>query len=235
MRFSTTHWSVVLAAGDSQNPDSRTALATLCQGYWYPIYAYLRSLGHDPEAAQDLVQGFFVHILEKRSLRVARPDRGRFRSFLKTALRHHIINEWERGQAQKRGGGERHMPIDTTAAESRFHNEPAAGQSPERAFEKRWAGLLLTRTLDQLREEMMNSGAPDRLHRLEPFLTGLHPTASYGEVAADLDMSVSAVKVAVHRMRRRFGQLLRQEVAQTVDDPSEIDGEIRYLFSVIDS
>jgi RNA polymerase sigma-70 factor (ECF subfamily) len=226
---------MVLAAGDSQDPDSRNALAALCRTYWYPIYAQVRHLGHDADTARDLTQGFFAFVLEKRTLKVAHPDRGRFRAFLKTSLRHFISHERERAQALKRGGGERLLELDFDSAESQYRVEPAHEQTPEKLFEKRWARTLMQRALDHLREEMAESSAADRFRRLEPFLVERPPHGSYREVAADLDMTEDAVKTAVRRLRQRFGKLLRIEVARTVEDPGDVDEEIRYLFSAIRS
>jgi RNA polymerase sigma-70 factor (ECF subfamily) len=234
-RFSTTHWSVVLAAGDSQSPDAREALATLCRTYWYPVYAQFRHLENDADAARDLTQGFFTHLLEKRTIGVVTPDRGRFRSFLKTSLRNYRSHERDRDRAQKRGGGVPLVSLDGGVADSRYTQEPADTRSPDKIFEKRWARELLTRALDLLRHERYESDASERFDRLEPFLTGRGDGAGYRQVAGELGTSESAVKVAVHRMRRRFGALLRQEVARTVNDPDDVDEEIRYLFSVVDS
>jgi RNA polymerase sigma-70 factor (ECF subfamily) len=233
-RFSTPQWSLVLAAGDSQSPDSREALATLCQIYWYPIYALVRHLGEDPDSAQDLTQGFFADLLERRFFKVAKPERGRFRSFLKTAVHHYLSHERDRARARKRGGGTRPLGLDFDDAESRYKLEAADDQSPDKLFEKRWARALLTRAIRRLREETRPSEDGDRLRRLVPFLTGETPHPTYAQVAAELGSSESAVKAAVHRMRRRFGKLLREEVAQTVGNPIEIDEELRHLFAVLE-
>ena len=232
--FSTTQWSLVLAAGDSQSPDSREALAALCQIYWYPIYALVRHLGKDPDQAQDRTQGFFADLLERRVFKVARPERGRFRSFLKTALHHYLSHERDRSRAQKRGGGEQHLSLDFEDAESRYRLEASDSETPDRLFERRWARALLTSAIERLRRESRESADGNRVRRLVPFLTGETPHPTYAEVAAELGSSEAAVKAAVHRMRRRFGKLLRDEVAQTVGDPSKIDEELRHLFAVLE-
>lgn len=232
-RFHTTRWSMVLAAGNSAHPDFRPSLESLCEIYWYPLYAYIRRRGCDADTAQDLAQGFFSNLLERGSLRIADPDRGRFRSFLLTSLKNYMTNEWDRERAQKRGGGREPIPLDLDTAEGRYQREPADDRAPDRYFARRWALALLDRTMERLRQEMGRSGGPERFERLSPFLTGDDAGTPYKRVAAELDMSESAVKVAIHRMRKRYGQLLREEVAQTVDDPSRVDEEIRYLFGAL--
>jgi len=230
--FSTTQWSVVLAAGDSCDPASREALATLCGTYWYPVYALVRHLGSDVEAARDLTQAFFAHLLEKQTVKAATPDRGRFRSFLRTALRNYLDHERVRAQAQKRGGGQPVLTLDFDTAESRYRSEPAQRETPETIFEKRWARILLTRVLDRLREEMGEVNR-ERFQRLAPFLTEPSHGVGYKQIADELEMTETAVKGAVHRMRKRYGALLRDEVARTVNDPDEVEKEIRHLFSVV--
>ena len=234
-RFKTTRWSVVLAAGDSRNPQSREALTTLCQSYWYPVYAQFRQLGNGSDAAQDLTQGFFTELLDKQTLKVADPDRGRFRSFLKTSLRHYLSHERRRQRAQKRGGGQPTVALDADQAESMYGLEPADEETPESVFEERWARTLLQQVFERLQGETRGETARDRFRRLEPFLSGKGSGERYKDVAAELGMSESAVKVTLHRMRRRFGELLREEVARTVDDTAEVDGEIRYLFRALDA
>jgi len=233
--FPTTQWSAVLAAGDSRNPEAPGALAELCRTYWYPVFAEIRQAGHDAESAEDLTQGFFAHFLEKRAIKVADPDRGRFRSFLKTAVRNFLSKERHRAQALKRGGGNPPLGLDFETAESWYRREPADPRTPADVFDQRWARALLTRALHRLREEARAAGNLDRFRMLEPFLTGGAVGAGHKEVAAKLGVTESAVRVAVHRLRRRYGKLLRDEVARTVDDSGQVDEELHYLFSVIDS
>ena len=234
--FSTTHWSLVLAAGDSHDPRSREALAELCVAYWYPVYVLVRHLGNDAVAAQDLTQGFFVELLEKKTLAVASPDRGRFRAFLKTAVRNYLSHERERAQAQKRGGGRAPIALDLEAAETRYRSEPGRNQNPESLFEKRWARTLMTRALEALRKEFENSPNEERYRQLEPYLTGsAAPGRSYDELARELDMSAAAIRTAVRRLRKRYGEFLRLEVGRTVSSADEIDQELRHLFSVVQS
>lgn len=231
--FVTTRWSLVVAAGDSRHPGSRDALATLCEAYWPPVYSYVRSRGYDAEAARDLTQGFFTRLLEKGYLKEAREERGRFRSFLLTSVKHFLANEWDREQALKRGGGKTPLSLDVDTAEYRYRPQPADGETPEKIFEKRWALTVLDQTLDRLEDEMRRSGNVERFRRLRPFLTSEGGGAHYRQVAQQLEISEAAVKVAIHRLRRRFGELLREEVAQTVSDPDSVDGELRFLFAVM--
>jgi len=233
--FPTTHWSVVLAGADTANPESRRALELLCRRYWYPIYAHARFLGHEPDPAQDLTQGFFTYLLEKHALKVADPQRGRFRAFLKGTFAHFMANERRTARAQKRGGGKSDLPLDLDTAESRYRLEPVDATTPEQNFERAWARTLLDRSLERLAGEMEAEGAGTRFRRLEPFLTGRADGASYSEIGGELGMAEGAVKGAVHRMRRRFGQVLRDEVAQTVGDAGQVEDELRHLFAVLDT
>lgn len=233
--FPTTHWSVVLAGADSANPESRQALEVLCRQYWYPVYAHARFLGHDPDRAQDLTQGFFTYLLDKHALKVADPQRGRFRAFLKGTFAHFVANEQRTARAQKRGGGKPDLSFDLDTAESRYRLEPVETRNPEQSFERAWARTLLGRSLDRLAAEMEAEGAGARYERLEAFLTGGSADTSYREIGRELDMSEGAVKAAVHRMRQRFGRILRDEVAHTVGDAEHVDDELRHLFAVLDT
>jgi RNA polymerase sigma-70 factor (ECF subfamily) len=230
-RFITTEWSVVLAAADSQDPGSREALASLCQTYWYPVYAQIRYRGQDSETARDLTQGFFAELLEKRSLRLADPQRGRFRAFLKTSIDYFLSHERQRAAALKRGGGQSPISLDFDAAEAQYRLEPAGDGAPDKLFEKRWARATLNRVLERLGQEFEAAGDRDRFRRLAPFLTG--SKERYKGVASELGVSEAAVKVAVHRLRHRYGHLLRAEVARTVNDPEEVDAEIKYVFAAL--
>ena len=234
-QFATTHWSLVVAAGDSRNPECRAALETLCQAYWPPVYAYARRRGYDASEAQDLTQGFFAHLLEGRRLKQADRERGRFRSFLLAAVKNYLSNEWDRATAAKRGGGEPTLSLDFDSAEGQYQLEPSAEETPEKIFERRWALTLLERVLDKLREELDRPGSRERAERLFPFLTDDRSNIPYKQVAEDLGMSESAVKVAIHRMRKRYGVLLRAEVKEIVDSPDDVDREIRHLFEAVGS
>ncbi len=234
-RFPSTRWSLVLAAGDARNTEGREALASLCKTYWPPVYGYIRRKGSDTESARDLTQGFFARFLERSSFGRADPARGRFRSYLLGAVNHYLADEWDRTHAQKRGGGELCMSLDVETAEGQYRLEPSHDWTPEKVFERRWALTLLQHVLEKLRQEKSTSSTPERFARLQGLLTGGSLDAPYGQVATELGMSEGALKVTVHRLRRRYGELLRQEVAETVDDPSGVDDEIRYLISVLGS
>jgi len=223
----------VVAAGDSQHPNSRKALAALCEVYWYPVYAQVRYRGYDSEAAKDLTQGFFAELLEKRSLKLADPHRGRLRAFLKSSIENFLSHERQRDAALKRGGGKAPISLDFDGAEAQYRLEPGRDEAPDKLFERRWARATLNRVLAGLAEESRAAGEGRRFQRLAPFLTGGSSGKRYKSVAAELGISESAVKVAVHRLRGRYGQLLRAEVARTVNDPEAVDAEIKYLFSAL--
>lgn len=231
-RFATTQWSRVLVAGDSQDPARHDALADLCQRYWFPVYAFLRRRGTPAEAAQDLTQGFFCHVLEKGTLKAADRGRGRFRSYLLGALKFYLADEHDRASAQKRGGAVTTVSLDLEAAEARYTPEPDRQDDPDHLFVRRWALEVLEQAHARLRAHLDKTGDPERSRRLAGFLTDSE-NRRYREVAAELQMSESAVKVAVHRLRRRFGAVLREEVARTVADPSRVDDELRFLLAAI--
>jgi RNA polymerase sigma-70 factor (ECF subfamily) len=233
--FATTRWSVVLEAARQSTPASREALSTLCSVYWYPLYAYLRRRGHGVHEAQDLTQGFFARFLEKNYLQVLDPGRGKFRSYLLKALEHYLANEWDRARAEKRGGRASHLPLDLDSAESRYALEPSHESTPEKIFERRWALTLLERALDRLRESYSGSGKARLFGALKPYLTGGEGEVTYREAGAALGLSEGAVKLAVHRLRGRFREMLRAEIAQTVSTEAEIEDEIRHLFSALGS
>ncbi len=229
--FASTHWSIVLAAGHRSSPGSREALAALCRDYWFPLYAYARRRTRDAHEAQDLTQAFFAALLEKNYLAAVRPERGRFRAFLLTAFKHFLANEWEKAQAQKRGSGVAPIPLDFVAGESRFAHEPADELTPERLFERQWVLSLLDRVLRQLRDEFARDGKLDQFERLKVFITPQTSAVSHSDVARELGITEGAVSVAAHRLRRRYRELLRAEIAQTVAGPGEVDDEIRSLFA----
>ena len=233
-RFPTTHWSRVVAAGDPRAPQAREALTALCNAYWYPLYAYIRSRGHAPEQAQDLTQDFFAYVLERDLLTKADPDRGRFRSFLRTICGRYLADWNDRQNAAKRGGGRTGLPIDARDAEGRYAREPSHELTAERIFDRSWALTLLGRVLDQLGREYDDAGRPETFEELRVVLTHGPQAVPYATIASRLGIREGAVRVAVHRLRRRYGALLRQEIAATVDDPAEVDDEIRDLFNALE-
>jgi RNA polymerase sigma factor (sigma-70 family) len=232
--FAATRWTLVLAAARGNvTPRAAEAMAELCRVYWYPLYAYVRRRGHDSHEAEDLTQEFFLRLLAKNYLADADREKGKFRAFLLASLRHFLANEWDRSQAQKRGGGQTVLPISTVDAESRYRLEPWHDLTPERLFERQWALTVLDQVLLRLRAGFAAEGKETVFNRLKQFLTGGRESGSYAQVAADLEMSEGAVKTAVHRLRRRYRQLLRDEIAQTVAGPEEVDGEIEYLLACL--
>ena len=232
--FATTRWTIVLAAGDRHNQDSRQALETLCGTYWTPVYSFVRRRGHSADEAQDLTQGFFTRLLEKQSLAAANRERGKFRSFLLSSVKNYLANEWDRSQAQKRGGGTQAVPIDAESAERLYSPQRAPQESPEKIFERRWAAALVEQVFSRMHEDAQAAGQLKAFERIKAFLTGEAVGVRYQDVAEELNLSEAAVKVRVHRLRRRFGDLLRQEVAQTVQSPDQVEAEIRYLFSAVE-
>jgi RNA polymerase sigma factor (sigma-70 family) len=231
--FVTTHWSVVLAAGRSDTPRARNALSKLCQTYWHPLYAYARARGHGREDAQDLTQEFFARLLEKNWIGSAEREKGRFRSFLLTVMKRFLADEWDKARAEKRGGGVPLLSLEFDTAETRLSHEPADGVTPEHSFERRWALTLLEEVLKQLREENEREGNAELFAVLTPCLVGERTSLPYAELAKKLALSESAVKSAVHRLRQRYRKLLREEIAQTVATPGEVDDELRHLLSVL--
>jgi RNA polymerase sigma-70 factor (ECF subfamily) len=232
-QFASTHWSLVVAAGQRDRPESEAALANLCRLYWYPLFAYARRHLANREDAQDLTQEFFARLLERDYLRQADPQRGRFRSFLLTAFKHFLAHERERANAQKRGGGRKALPLDFQFGERRYQREPSHQATAEALYERGWALTLLEQALARLREEQTGTGKGRLFECLKGTLTGAAPPRPYAELAAELGMSAEAVKVAAHRLRRRYGELLRAEIAQTVTTAEEIDDELRDLFAAL--
>lgn len=231
-RFATTRWSLVLAAADMRaTTRSNEALAALCGSYWYPLYAYVRRQGHSADAAQDLTQEFFVRFLEKELLQSVDRERGRFRSYLLAALKHFLSDQWDRASAKKRGGGQAAISLDLKDAEGRYAVEPAGGLSAEQIFERRWTLTVLDQVLGRLKSEYTKPGKAALFERLKEFLTGDDRLDSYAKAATELGMTEGAIKVAAHRMRRRYGELLQEEIAETVTEPSEIEDEIQHLFA----
>jgi RNA polymerase sigma-70 factor (ECF subfamily) len=231
--FATTHWSIVLSAGRKESGESGKALASLCQAYWYPLYAYVRRRGYSAHEAQDLTQEFFLHLLQQESIQVADPERGKFRSFLLASLQNFLANEWRRGQAEKRGGGTPVISLDLHAGEDRYGLEPADTVTPEKIFERRWALTLLDMALTRLQEEFTTSGKKELFDALKEHLGSGASGTPYAVVAARLGMTEGAVKVASHRLRRRCREILRGAIGETVADPADIDGELQQLFAAI--
>jgi RNA polymerase sigma-70 factor (ECF subfamily) len=232
--FPTTHWSRIVAAGDPGAPLAREALAELCRVYWFPLYAYIRRPGHDPDRASELTQDLFVRLLEKGVLAAADPARGRFRAFLRAVCADFLANRRDREHALKRGGGRAVVRIDCDGAEGRYAREPAHELTPERIFDRTWALILLGRVLERLREEYRSAGQSATFELLSPVLTDGPRAVPYATLAARLSTTEGAVRVAVHRLRRRYGERLREEIAATVDEPAEVDDEIRDLFAALD-
>jgi RNA polymerase sigma-70 factor (ECF subfamily) len=214
-------------------PEARPALELLCAAYWYPLYAHVRRRGYSADEAQDHTQQFFADILQRQALRAADQARGRFRSFLLAALDHFLANERRRGQAQKRGGGQRPLPLDFDTGESRYLREPVHSETPEREFLRRWAIELLGRSLDHLRDEYRTRGRLELFEELKAHLSGDSEAAPHAEIAARLGMTAGAVKTALSRLRRRCRELLREEIAQTVAAPGDVDDELRELLSAL--
>ena len=232
-QFATTSWSQVLAARDGPSTESRQALEALCKAYWYPLYAYVRLQGYDPEASRDLTQAYFAQLLEKEYLKDVEPHAGRFRAFLKVSVKHFLSKERVKEHALKRGGRAQVFSLDAEDAEGHYRFEPVDRLTPEEIFERRWALTALERVLGKLRGEFSQAGKEEELQRLKPFLTGEEPRVSYRQVASELGTSEGAVKASVRRLRGRFGKLLREEIAETVANPDEVDDEVRHLLQVI--
>jgi RNA polymerase sigma factor (sigma-70 family) len=232
-QFPTTRWTLVVAAGDPHRKEARSALVDLCENYWYPLYAYLRRRGYSADEAQDLTQEFFVRVLEGRYLDRADPEKGRFRAFILTSLKFFVADEEDRHRARKRGGGVL-VPLEFSSGEERYQREPSHGETPERVFERRWALSLLDRVVERLRNEFVHHGRPEHFERLKVFLLG-QSDAPYAALAREMNTSEGALKVAIHRLRKRYREVFRQEIADTVVDPADVDSELRYLAAVLTS
>jgi RNA polymerase sigma-70 factor (ECF subfamily) len=228
--FVTTRWSVVLAA---KNQDSRQALETLCRAYWYPLYAYVRRDGHTPHDAQDLTQEFFARLVKKEWLRFAGPEHGRFRTFLLVAMKRFLINEWHKNSSQKRGGHITHVPLDSEDAERRFASEPDL--APDAMFERRWAMTLLEQTLTGLEAEFATATKAEDFQALKHCLTLDRGSISYPELAAQMSCTEGAARVAVHRLRKRFRELFRANIAATLAEGEDVDMELKHVVAVLGS
>lgn len=230
-QFRTTHWSVVLLSAQSQVSGSRKALAELCQLYWYPLYAFVRRRGYSAEDAQDLTQGFFLSLLEHKSLRKVGPEKGRFRSFLLASLKNYLFDEFDRENSVKRGGQIEFVTLDFENGEERYLLDAGDSLTAEKVFDARWAMTLLDHAIARLREEYALQGKTAIMDALRPFLDPINckRLPSYDEVADELQVNPGGVKTLIHRMRKRYNELLREEVARTVTDPQAVDDEIRAL------
>lgn len=231
--FATTHWSLVLTAADERSPRADDALESLCRAYWYPLYVYVRRKGYSAADAQDLTQEFFSRLLSKNYLSVADRTRGKFRSFLLGSLEHFLAREWNKAHRQKRGGGHSHFSLDEKDAENRYLIEPAQALTPDKVFDRRWATTLLDQALAKLRDECIAEDKGDLFRKVQYFLPGEKGNTSYAGIAAELNTSEAAIKMAVHRLRRRYGELVRAEIAQTVATPEDAEDELRHLFAVL--
>ena len=231
--FATTHWSVVLEAGQEDSAKASEAMALLCRAYWYPLYAYIRRRGCNAADAQDLTQEFFTRLLQKNYPAQADRAKGKFRSFLLLTLNHFLADEHAKATAQKRGGGQIFISLDAEAPEDRYCLEPADTLSPEKLFERRWAQTILDQALVRLRTEFAQQGKAEIYEVLKAFEPGEQNPLSYAEAAARLGVSESAIKSMIHRLRQRHREMVRDEVAHTVSTAAEVDEELRHLIAVI--
>jgi len=231
--FPTTHWSLIVTAGEADSPQARAALAQLCGSYWYPVYAYVRREGHDPYSAQDFTQEFFARLIEKNFVAGAAQEKGRFRSFLLIALKRFLVNEWQRTQAQKRGGGQPFLSLDAEDAEERYKLEPVEEMTADRIYERRWALALLDGVMNTLRREYASDGKGELFDQLKAFLYGDKSDVSQAEIGTRFGLSESAVKSTVHRLRQCYREILYEQVAQTVASRVDVEDELRHLLSVL--
>jgi RNA polymerase sigma-70 factor (ECF subfamily) len=231
--FVTTHWSVVLAARETSSPGSAASLEILCAAYWYPLYVYVRRQGHNPHDAQDLTQEFFARLLEKNYLKAADREKGRFRTFLRVAMKRFLANAWDRARAQKRGGGMATVSWDSTLAEQRYQKDQAPTLPPNQSYERQWAMTLLEQTMSRLRREYSSAGKVTEFEQLKCALTAERGSIPYRDIATQLGTNEGAARVAVHRLRKRFRELFRAAVTDTVDGADEVDDELRYLVSLL--
>lgn len=231
--FATTHWSVVVAAGEEESPESRAALAELCRTYWYPLYAYVRRQGHDEHQAKDLTQEFFARLLAKNYFRSLDRQRGKFRAWLLASLEHFLAKEWRDANRLKRGGGTTLISLDDDTAEARYQREPVETADAASLYERRWALALLEHALARLRDEFAHAGKQRLFEHLQVFLSGEKSGRTYAQAAEELGMTEGAMKVAVHRVRQRYGELLRLEIAHTLSRAEDVDEELRHLMKVL--
>ena len=231
--FHTTRWTVVVAAGQRHTPESDAALEELCRTYWFPLYAYVRRRGHTKEDAEDLTQAFFARFLGRNYLDRLSAERGRFRAFLLAALKHFLANEWDKSQRQKRGGDATHLSLDWQNADLQFQAAVAPEPSPDEGFDREWAVALLAKVIERLGAECAAAGRARQFEELKVFLTAEKGAVPYTPAANALGIDEGAVRVAVHRLRKRYRELLRDEIAQTLSDPSQVDEEMRALLVAV--
>jgi RNA polymerase sigma-70 factor (ECF subfamily) len=231
--FATTHWSVVVAAGKGTSTQAQTALETLCRAYWYPIYVYVRRKGYGPDDAQDLTQEFFAQLISKEHLRLADRAKGKFRTFLLATLDYFLAREWTRAHRQKRGGQFTFVSLDQPPLEQRYINEPADNDTPEHRFERQWALTVLKQTMTGLENECGGSGKGAFFKEARGLISGERDPGAYADIGQRLGMADGAVRVAVHRLRQRYGELLRLEIAQTVGGPDEVEEELKHLLQAL--
>ena len=229
--FETTRWSVILLAGNKSSPEAELALTTLCETYWFPLYSYVRRRGHNVNEAQDLTQEFFACLLEKDYVASADQERGRFRAFLLTALKNFLSKQRDKERAQKRGGGRTPLSLDLALGESQYVAEPSDSLTAEQLYERQWTVGLLNRVMEKLAEEMREAGKEDWFEQLKRYIVGGADGPTYAKTAETLGITESAAKTAAHRMRKRYGRLLRNEIAETVEHVADVEDEIRTLFT----
>lgn len=232
--FPTTRWSVVLGAREKDPARAREAMEELCRAYWFPLYAFVRRRGFDADQAGDLVQGYFAEVIERSYLEVFDPGSGRFRAFLLHKIKQFLGHERERARAQKRGGGARMVPFEVDDAEVRYDPALADAHTPDKEFERRWAETVVDRALERLERDAGERGRDREFELLRGYLLGGEVKRPYAEVAAELNVGESAVKSAVHRLRKRLGQVMREEIAETVSDPAEVEEEMRFLLTALE-
>jgi RNA polymerase sigma-70 factor (ECF subfamily) len=232
-RFHTTRWTLVLTASRDASPQARVALGELCTLYWSPLYAFARRQGHSAEQAQDLTQSFFTRLIEKNVVAAADPARGRFRSFLLASFKHFLANEWDREHARKRGGEEAFVPLDVERAEAGYLAQQPESLGPDAVFERQWALDVLGRVVDRLRREYAASGKAAVFEALSGLVTGDAIGERYADIARTLRSTEGAMKVMAHRLRRRYADLLREEIAATVSDTADVDDEIQYIIAAL--
>jgi RNA polymerase sigma-70 factor (ECF subfamily) len=231
--FATTLWSVVTAAGKGSSKQARSALETLCRIYWYPIYSYVRRKGYQPEEAQDLTQEFFAHLIAKEHFSLADPNKGKFRGFLLATLDYFLAREWNRAHRQKRGGKFTFVSMDEQPPEERYRLEPVDHETPEKIFLRQWTLTVLKQAMNALQSECEANGKGDLFRETKNLISGERDKAAYAQISKNLNMGEGAVRVAVHRLRQRYGDLLRNQIAHTVNSEEEVDQELRYLFQVV--